>query len=725
MLIAGEIAPGLFPVRLTLEVQPGQVAISMDGGQHVVRRDNLFWDHLQFEQPAAENREVQVDGSETVGRGDREPDYIRGLADSPLYTVGAWLRDETSFSRWEDVRLYDLDTGQQLAEGREAAEAVSLPAAFRLQASLRHPEAPAAIWLSLRDRAFKEGLQIDRNQHSAAWLREPAGDTQRVEWSFPVQAAPFAANLLQLAGRAAAAGYLLLAGVLLLGWLSRPVEAAFAHLPRAAAWTLAALPALGSLALSSAISVVLYHQLPHMVDATNYYVQAGMFLTGHLWFEPPAQPKFFTLLNQVLWEHRWFVQYPPGAPAVYALGRLVGLAWLMGPLVSLAMVLCTAEVARLWFGKLAALTALGLGAVSPFVLFQAGAFMSHPIAGAALAGGLAAFAHGERSRRLRLFGVAGACVGFAFLTREYSTVLFAIPMGAWLTLRRDWRALTLLTLAGLPFLVAYLAYNGAVTRDPFVSPRAEVDPGDHPGFGPNHSLGQGLVFADQDLNDLQFELFGWPPIVGLSVMALPFVLGKATRRDALLAGGASLMVAGFVAVSGHGIGAMGPRYYYEGLPWFVLLATRGVQAAVRTASQIGLSKTAARTGAAALLGCLTLYAFGYYMPRLVERRADFSALSNGHRYKFPFIESTPTGPRLLGFGGPTVVLVGDEKMFQTLAALNCALLDGDAAQACPVLFLHAGQDDVPKVSEAYPGRTILRAEAHGDLVELTAPQTRR
>jgi hypothetical protein len=721
ILLVGEIAPGLFPVRVAFEVRGGHVEVSMDGGKHAFDRDNLAWDHLQFEQPGPAEREVQVDGSETVGRGDREPDYVGALAASPLYAIGAWLRDEDSFSRWEHVRLYDLDTGQEVAQGREAAEAVSLPAAFRVEADLRHPEAPARIWLSVRDRGFKEGLQVDRNQHSAAWVREPSGDTKRVEWFFPVEAAPFAANLLQLAGRAAVAGYLLLAGIVALGWLLRPMDGALARIPRAAGGTLAAVLGLGSLALSAAISVGLYHQLPHMVDSTNYYVQAGMFLTGHLWFEPPALPKFFTLLNQVLWEHRWFVQYPPGAPAVYALGRLVGLAWLVGPLVAVVMVVCIAEVARLWFGRLTALAALGLGALSPFILFQAGAFMSHPIAGAGLAGGLAAFAHGERSGRLRLFGLAGACIGFAFVTREYSAVLFAVPLAVWLALRRSWRALALLIVAGLPFLLAYFAYNGAVTRDPFVPPRAEVDPGDHPGFGPNHTVGQGLVFADQDLNDLQFELFGWPPIVGLSVMALPFVLGKATRRDLLLAGGALLMVAGFVAVSGHGIGAMGPRYYYEGLPWFVLLAARGFQAATAAARQLGLPTPSARTGAAALLGCLTLYAFGFYVPRLVERRTDFSALSNGHRYLFPFVEATPAGPQLRGFSGPTLVLVGDEKMFQTLAALNCPLLDGEAARTCPVLFLHAGKDDVARVSEAYPGRTILRAEAHDDLVQLTDP----
>src|SRR5690349_6277785 len=85
MLVCGEVAPGLLPLRVTLEARGDQLAVTTEGAEHIIPRDDLPWDHLQFEQPGPEDHEVQIDGSETVGRGDREPEYIRALATSPLY----------------------------------------------------------------------------------------------------------------------------------------------------------------------------------------------------------------------------------------------------------------------------------------------------------------------------------------------------------------------------------------------------------------------------------------------------------------------------------------------------------------------------------------------------------------------------------------------------------------------------------------------------------------
>jgi hypothetical protein len=306
-----------------------------------------------------------------------------------------------------------------------------------------------------------------------------------------------------------------------------------------------------------------------------------------------------------------------------------------------------------------------------------------------------------------------------------STVLFGLPLIGWLVVHGRWRALVLLALGTLPGLAAYLAYNAVVTRDPLIIPRVAADFADHPGFGDvgqfgRHTLAAGLVNADQDLNGLQFDLFGWPSLLALSVMLLPFVLGKAGKRDVLLGAGALLFVVGFVPFFAHGIGAMGPRFYYEALPWFVLLAARGLQAAVDAAADLGLPRASARLGAVGLVGLLSAYAYGYYVPRLVERRVDFAALSGGRRYSYPFVTNTLTGPRLRGFDGPTIVLVPDEGIFKTLAALNCAQLDAAHVNECPVLFLHAGEGNLEQVLEAYPGRTVLKAQPVGQVVALAS-----
>src|SRR5207244_8454447 len=94
------------------------------------------------------------------------------------------------------------------------------------------------------------------------------------------------------------------------------------------------------------VTVYLYHQLPHIVDAAEYYFQARVLGTGRLWLEAPPAVESFKGYFEAVTNGRWFGQYPPGAPAAYALGSLVGVAWLMGPLAGLALILCTALAAR-------------------------------------------------------------------------------------------------------------------------------------------------------------------------------------------------------------------------------------------------------------------------------------------------------------------------------------------------------------------------------------------
>jgi hypothetical protein len=262
-----------------------------------------------------------------------------------------------------------------------------------------------------------------------------------------------------------------------------------------------------------------------------------------------------------------------------------------------------------------------------------------------------------------------------------------------------------------------------VTRDPLTIPRVAADFADHPGFGDvgqfgRHTLAAGLVNADQDLNALQLDLFGWPPLMALGLMTLPFVLGRATRRDGVLAAGALLFIGGYVGYFLHGIGVLGPRYYYEGLPWFILLAVRGLQVSVAAATRLGAPPAAGRFAALGVVGLLSVYAYGYYVPRLVERRADFAALDGDKRYRYSFVSSTLTGPRVEGLATPSIVLVPDESIFRTLSALNCARLDAGHVNECPVLFLHAGENDLEQVLEAFPGRSVFKAQPQGQVVGL-------
>jgi 4-amino-4-deoxy-L-arabinose transferase-like glycosyltransferase len=131
---------------------------------------------------------------------------------------------------------------------------------------------------------------------------------------------------------------------------------------------------------------------------------------------------------EAVFQGRWFSQYPPGAPAAYAMGRLIGLDWLVGPLAGVALLAATGWVAGALHGPAARRATIVLGAVSPFVLFQAGSYLSHPIAGGLLAGALAAFVAAERSQRQRGYLACGFLLGAAFSVREAASVLFALPL---------------------------------------------------------------------------------------------------------------------------------------------------------------------------------------------------------------------------------------------------------------------------------------------------------
>src|SRR5579864_8166939 len=336
---------------------------------------------------------------------------------------------------------------------------------------------------------------------------------------------------------------------------------------------------------------------------------------------------------------------------------------------------------------------------------------------------LAAFARGRRWPRDRWYALAGALLGLSFLTREFGTLLFGLPLGCDLVLKRRWRYLGTLIVAALPFLLVYLAYNTAVTGNPLLLPRNAMDPTDLFGFGTfgdrEHNLAKGLVYTDMNLTLLQFDLFGWPPLFALGLPLLPFLLRATRRGDGLLAAGVLCCVTGYVLVPGHGA-QLGPRYYYGTLPYLLPLAARGLQAMVAASQRLSLPVAAARLSTLIVIAGLTLNSAAYYLPSSIARRTNYLSMVHQPGFALPFVQTTLQGPKLVGFTGPSLVLVPDSELYKTLSALNCPLLDAEHIQSCPVLFVGAGRDHAAELSQAYPGRTLLIASPESGEVKLAA-----
>jgi hypothetical protein len=456
----------------------------------------------------------------------------------------------------------------------------------------------------------------------------------------------------------------------------------------------------------------LYHQLPHILDAVSYTFQASVFASGRLAVEALPVAAAFKGPFEVIWQGRLFSQYPPGAPAAYALGQLVGLEWLVGPIACAVLIAATSWTARTLFGSACGLVVLCLGVLSPFVLFQAGSLLSHPIAGGLLAGALAAFVAGERDGRRRWYALSGVLLGAGFVSREAASVLFALPLALRLIGTRRWGASMTVAAFGIPFVLLYLLYNTSLTGSPTLLPRTIFDPADRFGFGDGigfhlrHTLAAGLANTDELLTVLQFELFGWPPLFALGLLGVPFLFGRARAWDGLAAVGVLAFVIAYAAYFYHGI-ALGPRYYFEAMPWLLLLAGRGAQVLASLANS--------RVAVATALGLLSLNTLFFYLPAEIQRRTDFSGMPGGRQIRLAFVQTGAFGPHLEGVPGPSLVLTDDWWLYNAaLVALNCPRLPD-----CPVLFaLPTNAEDVDRLRAQYPGRTLLRAEQNGGTVVL-------
>ncbi|MBV9897155.1 MAG: hypothetical protein JO020_23570, partial [Chloroflexi bacterium] len=265
LLALGEQAPAAFPVHVSIEAHAGNLEVSVDGQTHSLSSAlGGGWQSVMLEQPGPLQREYQLDGSDTTSTADRQPEVIRALLGTPVYALDAFLRDEGSYSRWENLRITDLDSGRALTTG------ASLPSDFRVEADLRRPESAARLWLVVApDR--REGLELDRDKRNARWLimRGQGLDTLP-RWFFPEQPAPFAAELLWLLGRSAAAAYALALAALALRRLTSKTggegEASRMEVD-SGVWVerLIGLGALGLWLVSAAlVSVREFQQLPHI-----------------------------------------------------------------------------------------------------------------------------------------------------------------------------------------------------------------------------------------------------------------------------------------------------------------------------------------------------------------------------------------------------------------------------------------------------------------------------
>jgi 4-amino-4-deoxy-L-arabinose transferase-like glycosyltransferase len=418
----------------------------------------------------------------------------------------------------------------------------------------------------------------------------------------------------------------------------------------------AVLTALAVVVAAVLLSILVYHRHPHVPDEVVYLYHARYFARGMLTMPAPPVPAAFDLDLMQYEPTRWFSPVPPGWPAILSIGVLLGVPWLVNPVLAGGSILLTFGLVREIYNARTARLSIALLATSPWFLFLAMSFMSHTAT--LFCALLAAYATARlwRSRALGWAIVAGVGTGLVGLIRPLEGLIVALVLGGCALAVRGARfriaALLLLGLSTAATVLPQLPYNRVLTGNPFAFPiNAYTDKyygsGTNAlGFGPQRGLGwSGLdpypghgvrdVAINSALNfsTLDFELLGWS--TGSLILLMLLIIGRGLRKvDAPMLAALTVVpvVHSFYWFSGGP--DFGPRYWFLMIVPAVVLSARGIELLSKSENELHNAARGRRHVVATVMLLITASVLVFIPWRSFDKyrhyrgmRADVRALS--------------------------------------------------------------------------------------------------
>ncbi|HVT39722.1 MAG TPA: hypothetical protein VHE78_11795 [Gemmatimonadaceae bacterium] len=348
---------------------------------------------------------------------------------------------------------------------------------------------------------------------------------------------------------------------------------------------------LAALVLYAVIAKSVFSGRPLLIDEIVQLFQARIFAHGALWLPVEAHREFFSMLHVVDTGGKVYSQFPPGGPAMLALGELVNTPWIVGPVCGAVSVALFDRLVRLTDPDASVSYHLGavlLFAVAPFGVFMFGSHMNHATALMWLLVATLGLAHatmGAAGRR-RLAGAfaCGSGLGAAASIRPLDALAFALPAAAWILALawRDRRRWAEVVVAGagliLPF-GAMMWVNARSTGSPLLF-GYEVLWGKAHGlgfhtapWGAAHTPMRGLELLSLYVTRLQTYLFETPFPSLLPALVALGLTRRISPLDRYLLVSAVLLGCLYFAYWHDGF-FLGPRFVFPWLPVLVLWTAR-------------------------------------------------------------------------------------------------------------------------------------------------------
>lgn len=471
------------------------------------------------------------------------------------------------------------------------------------------------------------------------------------------------------------------------------------------------IPAIWVTAVAAMLALISYQSHPHVPDEVVYLLQAQYFAEGRLTLPLPPVPEAFDVDLMSYDATRWFSPVSPAWPAILAIGVVIGVPWLVNPVLGGVNLLLAYRLLLALFPRRTARIAVVLLAVSPWNLFMAMNFMPHTATLTCALAAAVAVARLRRDPRLRWALVGGFFLGMVGLIRPLEGVVVAALLGIWSLGARGRRIRFLpsagLTLAALATAAIILPYNRLLTGSAGKFPiNAYVDarygPGHNDlGFGSNRGMGwSGLdplpghgaadvaINANFNLFQINVELLGWAT-GSLLVLLLWLAMRRVTRAD-------RLMLVAIAAVAGihsfyyfSGGPDFGARYWFLAIVPCLALAARGIEELERAADATSPGDGRRVLGATAVLAAGALLVF-----------VPWRATDKYHHYRGmrPDIRELSAHS---AWGDGIVLIRGNRHPdFASAAVYNPV----DLERELPIYAWDRGGDIRRRLVAAYPGR---------------------
>lgn len=341
------------------------------------------------------------------------------------------------------------------------------------------------------------------------------------------------------------------------------------------AWTVAGMLAAVAFAAALCVHVWVLQRFANSGDENAYVWQATAFAQGMVTAASPEPVEAFRVNHIGDVGGRRFSKYPPGWPLLLSAGVMVGIAGAVNPLLAALALGGIYRLGCCWIGRRAALLGAIVVLATPFFLLNAGSFHSHPSCLFALTVMALCLTWADDGAGSAAFVLAGMAFGLAVLIRPFTAILIAVPLlvGFASAFRAGLlRKLLAFALGGLPCALFLATVNTAVTGAWWQLAWNHYDPSEALGFGSyGHSLLQGMKTTLR----LGAEGVLYTCVVGVLLVMLSWSRRFPYRRLSwvlLLA-----PVIGYVFWWSHGGNRYGPRFYFEALLPFALLAGAGAE----------------------------------------------------------------------------------------------------------------------------------------------------